>query len=124
MEHTNRNAHAALSILIGLQAIMLASLLTTTPPHPPLTTPLFAMGPFLGSSISIAIAALVLGATNSRGGTLLSAFAAILALISYGPQKWFDAAIPEIWPAVLSGQVAAIAIFWFAYRSLKERQSA
>ena len=125
MDHENRISHAALSTLIGLQAIMLASLFAQTPPHPPLSTPLFAMAPFLAASISLAIAGLVLGAATSRLGTIVSIIATVSALISFGPQKWFDAAIPQIWPAVLLGQIAAVAVFWSAYRRLRdENQSA
>lgn len=123
MTHATNNAKAALSGLIGLQTIMLASLMVKLPPHPPLATPLFAMGPFLAASISIAVAALVAGATSSRTGTVISIIAALLALISFGPQKWFDAAILQIWPAVLLGQICAAAIVWCAYRTLRNQHS-
>jgi hypothetical protein len=124
MNNTHRKCLAALSALIGLQTVMFASLITQTPPHPPLTIPLFAMGPFLGCSISIAVAAMLLGATASRTGVVTSTLAAALALISFGPQKWFDPAITEIWPAVLLGQIAAVAILGCAYHALRgERPS-
>ena len=119
MKLSTRNSQAALSAIIGLQTIMLTSLLAKLPPHPPLTTPLFAMGPFLAASISVAIAALVLGAAGSRAGAVTSIMAALLALISFGPQKWADAAIAQIWPAVLLGQVAAVVILWSAYQSIR-----
>ena len=123
MTHATNNSHAALSALIGLQTIMLASLMAKLPPHPPLTTPLFAMGPFLAASISVAVAALVAGATTSRSGTVISILAAILALISFGPQKWFDDAILQIWPAVLLGQICAVVIVWCAYRNRRDQRS-
>ena len=123
MTRATNTSHAALSALIGLQTIMFASLLAKLPPHPPLTTPLFAMGPFLASSISVAIAALVAGATTSRSGTAISILAAILALISFGPQKWFDSAILQIWPAVLLGQICAAAILWCAYTNRRDQRS-
>jgi len=80
------------------------------------------MGPFLACSISVAIAALVLGAATSRTGAIVSIVSAILALISFGPQKWIDPAISEIWPAVILGQIAAIVIFWCAYQAIWGRQ--
>ncbi len=120
MQNATQKSQAALSALIGLQVIMLASLMTKTPPHPPLAVAPFAMAPFLGCSISIATAAFVLSATASRTGAALCAVAAGLALVSYGPQKWFDAAIAEIWPAVLTGQVAAAAALWCACYCLRQ----
>ena len=119
MQNATRASQAALGALIGLQFIMLLSLMTRTPPHPPLTVTPFAMGPFLGASISVAVAAFLLAASNSRVSFGISALAAVLALISYGPQKWFDASIAEIWPAVLTGQVAAAAVMWCTYQALR-----
>ncbi len=119
MQNATRGPQAALGALIGLQVIMLASLMTRTPPHPPVTIALFAMGPFLGCSVSVAIAAFVLAATGSRLSAVISVFAALLALISFGPQKWFDAAIAEIWPAVLVAQIAAAAVLWCAVQTLR-----
>jgi hypothetical membrane protein len=119
MHNATRTSQAALSALAGLQVTMLAALMTKTPPHPPLNVAPFAMGPFLACSVSVALAAIVLAAANSRTGALVAAVAAVLALISYGPQKWFDPAIMEIWPAVLLGQIAAAAVLWRAYRALQ-----
>ncbi len=122
MEHENRIVHAALGTLVCLQVVMLASMMTKTPPYPPLTIPLFAMGPFLASSISVAVAALMLRPASSRTGAVLSIVAALLALISFGPQKWLDSAISEIWPAVFMGQIAAAVIFWSAFQGLRKRR--
>ncbi len=33
-----------------------------------------------------------------------------MALLSYGPQKYLDAQFSLIWPAVIAGQVAAVAL--------------
>jgi len=111
-------SHAALAVLIILQLTMLGSLFTQTAPHPPLAIPLFALGPFLGAALAIAIAALILGGTTSRSGAITSIIAAVLALISFGPQKWLDPMIGQIWPAVLLGEIAAVilvllSISWF-----------
>jgi hypothetical protein len=99
---------AALACLIILQGVMLASLYAGVPPHPPAATPLFGIGPFLGASLSAAVAALILRPSPSGRG--LAGLAAVAALVSYGPQKYFDPQFPLIWPAVLSGQVAAVVI--------------
>ncbi|QDZ02923.1 hypothetical protein FQ775_22555 [Nitratireductor mangrovi] len=105
-------ATASLLVLIILQLVMLAALFARTPPHPPLAVAPFAMAPFLAAAIAVAAAAMMLGAERTRGGAALSALAALAALVSYGPHKWFDAAIPEIWPAVLTAEVAVGVIAW------------
>jgi len=40
-------------------------------------------------------------------------------LICLGPQKYFDAAVPEIWIAVIAGQIAVLGIL---YASLMRRE--
>ncbi len=111
MTQSTRHATAALATLIILQAIMLSSLYAGVAPHPPVATPLFGIGPFIGASVSVALAAIIVGPTQSTTGKLLSGLAAVLALVSFGPQKYFDAQYPLIWPAVMGGQIAVIAIF-------------
>ena len=105
MTPADRPRQAALACLILLQAVMLASLYAGVAPHPPAATPLFGIGPFLGASLSAAVAALILGPT--RAGGVLAGLAALAALVSFGPQKYLDPQFALIWPAVLSGQVAA-----------------
>lgn len=43
--------------------------------------------------------------------------AAVMALISFGPQKYLDAQFPLIWPAVLAGQIAAAVVIYTAFRA-------
>lgn len=46
--------------------------------------------------------------------------AALMALVSFGPQKYFDAQFDLIYPAVILGQIAALVIFlkvFIAFRS-------
>lgn len=109
MTSADRPNQAALACLILLQAVMLASLYAGVAPHPPATTPLFGIGPFLGASLSAAVAALILG--PSPAGRVLAGTAAMAALVSFGPQKYFDPQFPLIWPAVLTAQIAVIAVF-------------
>ena len=109
---------AALSALLVLQLTMLGALFTQTAPHPPLTVPPFAIAPFLGASMAIAVAAMLLGATTTRSGVITTLAAALLSLVSFGPQKWFDPSIPLIWPAVLLGQLAAAALVVISIRRL------
>lgn len=109
-------SQAALIVLIVLQVTMLGALFTQTVPHPPLAIAPFALGPFLGTSIAVAAAALMLGPTRSKTGTVVALLACLLALLSLGPQKWIDPNIAQIWPAVLLGQIAASALVYSALR--------
>ncbi|MEM6824982.1 MAG: hypothetical protein AAGB18_04110 [Pseudomonadota bacterium] len=101
-------ARAALAVLVVLQTIMLTALYSDLPPHPPATTPIFGMAPFLGMSISLAVAALVLGSASGKIGPVLAVLAMLAALVSFGPQKYADPQFPLIWPAVVTAQVTIV----------------
>lgn len=105
----NRPAVAALAALLMVQGVMLAALLTGTPPHPPEVIPLGGMAPFLSLSMSAATAALILGA-DRRAGSVLSLVAVATALVSYGPHKSFDANFALVAPGVLTAQVATVTL--------------
>lgn len=111
MEKSNRHVIAALATLILLQGIMLSALYAGIRPHPPVATPLFGIAPFIGAAMSVALAAIIVQPLNSREGRILSVIASLMALISFGPQKYFDAQFGLIYPAVLLGQFAALVIF-------------
>lgn len=110
MPNHNQTSTAALSVLIILQLVMLTALYAGVAPHPPFATPLFGIAPFLGASMGAAAAAIVLGSNSSRAGRVLSLAATVMALISFGPQKYFDAQFGLIWPAVIAGQIASLAV--------------
>ena len=110
MTMNERLTNSALATLATLQIVMLAALFTKTAPHPPLTTPLFGIAPFLGASLSVVVAAIILGPLQSTMGRCLALTAVVLALVSFGPQKYFDAQFHLIWPAVIFGQIAALLI--------------
>lgn len=111
-----RLAYAALTALTLVQLIMLTSLFADLAPHPPRTIPFFAMAPFLSVAIAIAASAMIIGPLNGRTGKAMSILAALCALLSYGPQKWIDPAIGEIWPAVLTGEIAAFGLFILVFQ--------
>lgn len=111
MTHSSRHAMAALTTLIVLQGIMLSALYAGIKPHPPVATPLFGIAPFLGASISVALSGIMVQPLGSFSGRGLSVLAALMALVSFGPQKYFDAQFGLIWPAVILGQIAAVVIF-------------
>ncbi|MGJ8529465.1 hypothetical protein [Maritalea sp.] len=119
----NEDKHpvAALAMLIVLQVIMLAALFAKVPPHPPTVIPISGIGPLVGVSIGVALAAMLVGPNEGWVGKVLSGVAVLLALISYGPQKYIDPQFPLIWPAVVAAQIAAITILWSLFRSKSAR---
>ncbi len=123
MEQKERAAVAALLALVVLQIVMLAALLTKTAPHPPLAIPLFGIGPFIGASLSAAVAAIVLGPTQSMAGKLLAIAAAGGALLSFGPQKYFDVQFGLIWPAVVAAQLSVVALLSSIVSSMRSKDA-
>jgi len=111
MTQPERQAIAALATLILLQMIMLSALYAGIKPHPPAATPLFGIAPFLGASVSIALAALIVQPLSNTWGRFLSVLAGLTALVSFGPHKYFDMQFALIWPVVILGQIAAAVIF-------------
>lgn len=106
----DRAVPAALSALILLHVVMLASLFAGVAPHPPAHTPLFGMAPFLGAALSALVAALVLGTDQTRAGRAIIAVALLLSLVSFGPHKAFDPAFPLIWPAVVTAWLSILTV--------------
>lgn len=98
----------AIAALLVLQTVMLFAMFTQAPPHPPYVVAPFGMGPFLGVSLAVCVAALM--RMPGRSGAILALLAGALAMVSYGPQKWFDAAFGEVWPAVIAAQLATLFI--------------
>jgi len=117
MPTQDRSAHAALSVLVILQLVMLSSLYAGIPPHPPVATPLFGIAPFIAAALSATVGAMIIGPLSGKAGRRLCALAALMALVSFGPQKYLDAQFALIWPAVLAGQIAAIVLFVQIVRS-------
>lgn len=120
MTQNDRQALAALTTLILLQGIMLSALYAGIRPHPPVATPLFGIAPFLGASVSIAVSAMIVQPLASTAGRGLSLAAALMALVSFGPQKYFDAQSGLIWPAVVLGQLAAAVLIVGVLRAMRE----
>ncbi|MCU0829111.1 MAG: hypothetical protein MUE52_17380 [Tabrizicola sp.] len=100
---------------------MLSALYAGIRPHPPEATPLFGMAPFIGASVSLALAAAIVGPGTTAIGRVLSLLAAVSALVSFGPQKYLDPKIGQIWPAVIIGQLAALSIILLALRATGSR---
>lgn len=124
MTQSDRYALAALATLILLQLIMLSALYAGIRPHPPEATPLFGIAPFIGASVSIALAAIIMAPLSNPTGRVLSILAALTALVSFGPQKYFDNQFGLIWPAVLLGQAAILTIVVQLLRTVRRREAA
>lgn len=110
LPHDPRYAKTGLIALIILQSVMLLSLYAGVAPHPPAATPLFGLGPFLGAALACAVGAILFGVGETKTGRALAVVAVGAALVSFGPQKYFDAQFALIWPAVLSGQLASVVV--------------
>ena len=119
----NQPAAAATIVLLVLTGVMLLALFSRTPPHPPLEVAPFALGPFLGASLAIGAAALWAVSHEARHAWLPAALFALTALVSFGPQKYFDPAFSRIWPAVIAGQVAIIVLAVWCAVALRYRKS-
>ena len=115
----NDLASAAIVVLLVLTGVMLLALFSRTAPHPPLEVPPFALGPFLGASLSIGAAAFYLLRQGVRHGSTLAVLFALTALVSFGPQKYFDPEFSLIWPAVITAQFAVIAILAWSIVALR-----
>jgi len=120
MTQQDLSATAALLGLIVLQLIMLSALYAGIPP---IATPLFGIAPFIGAAIAAAIAAVVLLPVSTGAGRALSVLATLMALVSFGPQKYFDAQFALIWPAVIAGQLAAAAILFQVVRTIRSTRN-
>ncbi|MCO5118153.1 MAG: hypothetical protein M9951_00765 [Burkholderiaceae bacterium] len=116
MTERSRATAAALAALLILQSVMLTALYAGVAPHPPATTPLFGIAPFIGAALSAAAGSLILGPDRNRAGRTLGLLAAIMALVSFGPQKYLDPQLPLIWPALICGQLAAAVVIRNALR--------
>ena len=109
-------ATSALATLIILQVVMLGALFAQIAPHPPAVIVPFAIAPFLAVALSLAICALLMGTCATPIGRVFCLLAALCALVSFGPHKYFDTALPLIWPTVISAQIAIVALVIVALR--------
>lgn len=117
---TRRDDAAAAAVMV-LTGVMLLALVTRTPPHPPLDVPLFALAPFLGASLAIGAASLLLVRRGGRRAMGVVGLFVVTALISFGPQKYFDPGFPQIWPAVVTAQAAVAVIAGWCILTLRRK---
>ena len=119
----NQSAAAAIVVLLVLTGVMLLALLTRTAPHPPLEVAPFAIGPFLGASLAIGAGALHLVRQDGRYAGALAILFAVTAVVSFGPQKYFDPAFSRIWPAVITAQIAVVVVVAWSILTLRRKRS-
>ncbi len=100
----------AIVALLVLTSAMLLALFTRIEPHLPLEVEPVALGPFLAASLATGAAAYGLVVRGMRFAMAIALLFALTALVSYGPQKYFDPAFPKIWPAVIVAQLAIAVI--------------
>jgi hypothetical protein len=117
MTDPHRAASAALAVLILVHAIMLLALFAGVPPHPPARVAPFGMAPFLGAVLSAAAAALILEPVGTPPGRALSVLTMALSLVSFGPHKLADPALPLIWPGLAAVWAALIALGLALFRT-------
>ncbi|WP_421702045.1 hypothetical protein [Aliiroseovarius sp.] len=108
-DENTRIATTGLVMLIILQGVMLASLYAGVPPHPPVKIPLGAIAPILAAGFATAVAGILLRPTTLLGRAF-ALLAVVIALLSFGPQKYLNDQFALIWPAVVLGQVAALMV--------------
>ena len=120
MEKHYLNARSCLWALVTLHLVMLAAMVTRTVPHPPLTIPLFALGPFFGAVLGIAAFSISQLKAGSSLGLVSALLVAALSLISFGPQKLIAPEIGQVWPPVPTGLAAAFALPVITYLGLRE----
>ncbi|WP_432448691.1 hypothetical protein [Aliiroseovarius marinus] len=102
-------AAAGLAMLIILQAVMLASLFAGVQPHPPVKIPLGAIAPILAAGFATATAGIMLR-PSSAIGQVFAILAVLIAMLSFGPQKYLNDQFHLIWPAVTLGQISAVMV--------------
>jgi len=124
VDRANQLAAAAILVLLVLTGVMLAALLSRTPPHPPLEVPPFALGPFLGASLAIGAAAFHLMRQEARFAGAAALLFAVTTLVSFGPQKYLDPAFSRIWPAVVLAQIAVAVILVSGIVRLRQNRQA
>lgn len=107
---------AALVTLIILQTAMLLGALVPAATYWPALNPIAAQAPYLALSISCAAVALIFAGAASKWGRLFCLVAGLLALYSFGPQHYFSYQFLLIWPGIIGGQVAVIALFIAVWR--------
>jgi hypothetical protein len=114
---------AALVTLIILQSAMLLGALVPAATYWPALSPISAQAPYLAVSIASAAVAIIFSGAARKSGRFFCLVAGLLALYSFGPQHYFSYQFLLIWPSVIGGQLALIALFIAMWRGHRGRDA-
>ena len=114
----------ALIMMISLHGIMLMALFAGVEPHPPARVTPFGMAPFLAVVIGLSVVGIYLNSLGQAGAVYVAVAVAVLSLLSFGPQKYLDPAISQVWVAVVAAQVSAVLIVMELVQQIMGRNDA
>ncbi|MFC1968847.1 hypothetical protein ACFLVX_05655 [Chloroflexota bacterium] len=110
MEKPSWNIQMAISALAGLiilEGVLLGALWAQVQPHPEAR-----LGPFIATSLSLAIVSIPLVWWRNKIGYTISIIVGLFGLLAFGPQKFFteSATANQIFPAIIVGTVLSVAL--------------
>ena len=120
MEKPSLILQAAISSLIGLIAlncVMLGALFAQVAPNPP-----GRFGPYIGTTIALAVVSLPLIYWRNRIGYICSIIVGIMSLLSLGPQKFFiEQAANLLSPAIILGSILSLILIISSIMAWREK---
>lgn len=120
MEKPSLILQAAISSLIGLIAlncVMLGALFAQVAPNPP-----GKFGPYIGTTIALAVVSLPLIYWRNRIGYICSIIVGIMCLLSLGPQKFFiEQAANLLSPAIILGSILSLILIISSIMAWREK---
>ena len=120
MEKQNSIIQASLSSLIGLIVlnwVMIQALFAQVPPNPP-----GQFGPYIGSTIALAVVSLYLVYFHFRIGYISSIIIGLMCLLSSGPQKFFfELHATQLIPIIILGTTFSVTLIICSILALKRR---
>jgi len=120
MEKQNSIIQASMSSLIGLIVlnwVMIQALFAQVPPNPP-----GQFGPYIGSTIALAVVSLYLVYFHFRIGYISSIIIGLMCLLSTGPQKFFfELHATKLIPVIILGTTFSVTLIICSILALKRR---
>jgi len=103
--------------LIVLNWVMIQALFAQVPPNPP-----GQFGPYIGSTIALAVVSLYLVYFHFRIGYFSSIIIGLMCLLSSGPQKFFvELHATELIPVIILGTIFSVTLIICSILALKRR---
>ena len=120
MEKQNSIIQASMTSLIGLIVlnwVMIQALFAQVPPNPP-----GQFGPYIGSTIALAVVSLYLVYCHLKIGYISSIIIGLMCLLSSGPQKFFfELHATELIPVIILGTTFSVTLIICSILALKRR---